>query len=62
MSFLQGSEAAYFVEADIDAFLLNWLEEIALDDLLAREEKHTVSPLLANVTIVTLEIHVPVKR
>ena len=58
--FLVG-KATYLIEADSRAARLDRSEKVALDDLLAREEKQAVAPLLANVAMVGLVIHVPLE-
>ena len=55
-------KAAYLIEGDSSASRLDRSEKVALDDLLAREEKQTVAPMLANVAMIRLVIYVPLER
>ena len=55
-------KAAYLIEGDASASRLDRSEKVALDDLLAREEKQAVAPLLANVAMIGLVIYVPLER
>ena len=53
------AEAAYLVEGDPALLIFHRREEIALNDLLSREEEQAVAPLLADVAPVGLAVHVP---
>ena len=53
------AKAADLVQTDARLLILHRCEEIRLDDLLTREEKQAIAPLLTDVAPVRFEIHVP---
>ena len=40
----------------------DWSEELSLDDFLAWEEEQAVAPLLADVALIGIDVHMPGER